>query len=305
MVGGGDSACEEAHALTKYGSRVHLIVRRNKLRASKAMADRVLANDQITIHWEHEIVALQGDDWLAAVELRHRLDGGTTTVPVRGLFYAIGHTPNTVLVQGQLPLDGGGYLVPQRPGQPDTVIPGVFWAGDVADRRWRQAVTAAATGCQAALAAEAWLTEQNLAVTVSRKTPEPESAPTPQKASPATEETYSPTALWQQGSYALRRLYHDSPDLLVVIYTAPGCGPCHVLKPQLRRVVEELAPQVHAVEINIEAEPDIAQQAGVSGTPTIQVFHNKELRCQWRGVKQRRMIRTELEKVLSLGDEQR
>lgn len=91
----------------------------------------------------------------------------------------------------------------------------------------------------------------------------------------------------------------------MVIYTAPGCGPCHVLKPQLRRVVEELAPQVHAVEINIEAEPDIAQQAGVSGTPTTQVFYNKELRCQWRGVKQRRMIRTELEKVLSLGDEQR
>lgn len=305
VVGGGDSACEEAHALTKYGSRVHLIVRRNKLRASKAMADRVLANDQITIHWEHEIVALQGDDWLTSVELRHRLDGSTTTLPVRGLFYAIGHTPNTGLVQGQLPLDGEGYLVPQRPGEPDTVIPGVFWAGDVADRRWRQAVTAAATGCQAALAAEAWLTEQNLAVTVSRKTPEPESAPTPQRVSPATEETYSPTALWQQGSYALRRLYHDSPDPLVVIYTAPGCGPCHVLKPQLRRVVEELAPQVHAVEINIEAEPDIAQQAGVSGTPTIQVFHNKELRCQWRGVKQRRMIRAELERVLSPDHQQR
>lgn len=305
VVGGGDSACEEAHALTKYGSRVHLIVRRNKLRASKAMADRVLANDQITIHWEHEIVALQGDDWLAAVELRHHFDGSTTTLPVRGLFYAIGHTPNTGLVQGQLPLDGEGYLVPQRPGQPDTVISGVFWAGDVADRRWRQAVTAAATGCQAALAAEAWLTEQNLAVTVSRKTPEPEPAPTPQTVSPATEDTYSPSALWQQGSYALRRLYHESPDPLVVIYTAPGCGPCHVLKPQLRRVVEELAGQVHAVEVNIGAEPDIAQQAGVSGTPTTQVFYKKELRHQWRGVKQRRIIRAALEKVLPLADEQR
>ena len=140
---------------------------------------------------------------------------------------------------------------------------------------------------------------------VSRKTPEPEPVPTPQKVSPATEETYSPTALWQQGSYALRRLYHESPEPLVVIYTAPGCGPCHVLKPQLRRVVEELAGQVHAVEVNIEAEPDIARQAGVSGTPTAQVFYKKELRHQWRGVKQRRMIRAELEKVLSPGDEQR
>ena len=301
VVGGGDSACEEAHALTKYGSHVHLIVRRNRLRASRAMADRVLANDQITVHWDHEVTALQGDDWLAAIELRHRLDGSAKILPVRGLFYAIGHTPNTGLVQGQLPLDGEGYLTPQQPGQPDTAIPGVFWAGDVADRRWRQAVTAAATGCQAALAAESWLTEQNLAAPVSRKPPEPEPAPTPPKAIPATEETYSPTALWQQGSYALRRLYHESPDPLVVVYTAPGCGPCHVLKPQLRRVVEELAPQVHAVEINIEAEPAIAQQAGVSGTPTTQVFCKKELRHQWRGVKQRRMIRVELEKLLAPG----
>ena len=299
VVGGGDSACEEAHALTKYGSHVHLIVRRNRLRASRAMADRVLANGQITIHWDHEVTALQGEDWLAAIDLRHRPDGATTTLPVRGLFYAIGHTPNTGLVHGQLPLDGDGYLTPQQPGQPDTAVPGVFWAGDVADRRWRQAVTAAATGCQAALAAEAWLTEQNLAAPVSRQTPEPEPAPTSPKIVPATEETYSPTALWQQGSYALRRLYHDSPDPLVVIYTAPGCGPCHVLKPQLRRVVEELAPRVQAVEINIEAEPDIAQQAGVSGTPTTQVFYRKELRNQWRGVKQRRTIRAELEKVLS------
>lgn len=299
VIGGGDSACEEAHALTKYGSHVHLIVRSNRLRASRAMADRVMANDHVTIHWDHEVVALQGDDWLAAIELRHRLGGAIKTLPVRGLFYAIGHTPNTGLVQGQLPLDGDGYLLPRQPGQPDTVVPGVFWAGDVADRRWRQAVTAAATGCQAALAAEGWLTEENLAVPVSRNTPEPEPVPTPQPVSPATEETYSPTALWQQGSYALRRLYHDSPAPLVVIYTAPGCGPCHVLKPQLKRVVAELSGQVHAVEINIEAEPNIAQQAGVSGTPTTQVFYRKELRHQWRGVKQRRVIRAELAKVLS------
>ena len=254
------------------------------------------SNPSVLIHnWRVE-------DWLSAIELRYPLDSTTKTLPVRGLFYAIGHTPNTSLVQGQLPLDEEGYLVPKQPGLPDTATPGVFWAGDVADRRWRQAITAAATGCQAALAAEGWLTAQNLAVPVSRNTPEPEPAPTPQNLSPATEETYSPTALWQQGSYALRRLYHDSPDPLVVIYTAPGCGPCHVLKPQLRRVVEELAGQLHAVEINIEAEPKIAQQAGVSGTPTTQVFHKKELRQQWRGVKQRRMIRSVLEKVLSTSD---
>ena len=98
MVGGGDSACEEAVYLTKYGSHVHLVVRSDKLRASAAMADRVLANDSITVHWNSEIEDVSGDDWMQSMTLRNRIEGSSSTIDVKGLFYAIGHTPNTCLL---------------------------------------------------------------------------------------------------------------------------------------------------------------------------------------------------------------
>jgi thioredoxin reductase (NADPH) len=105
-------------------------------------------------------------------------------------------------------------------------------------------------------------------------------------------------ALWQKGSYALRRLYHESPRPLLVVYTSPSCGPCHVLKPQLKRVLQELGGQAQGVEIDIEADPEIAQQAGVSGTPTVHLFLNRELKQQWRGVKQRREFLAAIEALL-------
>ena len=296
VVGGGDSACEEAVYLTKYGSQVHLIVRGERLRASAAMADRVLANPAITVHWNREVLDVAGataaaqqdgaEPWLASLTLRDRTSGSTEELAVRGLFYAIGHTPNTALLQGQLELDARGYLI-TRPGRPETAIEGVFAAGDVADAEWRQGITAAASGCQAALAAERWLTHHGLAVTVQRQSPDPEPAGEPVATVVSDAANFEPEALWQKGGYALRRLYHDSPRPLLVVYTSPSCGPCHVLKPQLKRVLQELAGQAQGVEIDIEAEPQIAQQAGVSGTPTVQLFLAKELKQQWRGVKQR------------------
>ena len=102
VVGGGDSACEEAVYLTKYGSHVHLVVRSDKLRASAAMADRVLANDAITLHWNSEIEDVSGDDWMQSMTLRNRIEASSSTIAVKGLFYAIGHTPNTDLLQGQI-----------------------------------------------------------------------------------------------------------------------------------------------------------------------------------------------------------
>ena len=173
VVGGGDSACEEAVYLTKYGSRVHLIVRSAQLRASKAMADRVLANPNITVHWNRQIRDCSGGAWLEAIDLvATDGSGASEEVPVRGLFYAIGHTPNTRLVRGQLEVNDHGYLVTQ-PGRPETSVDGVYAAGDVADAEWRQGITAAGSGCQAALAAERWLTHHNLAVTVSQEPVEP------------------------------------------------------------------------------------------------------------------------------------
>jgi thioredoxin reductase (NADPH) len=297
VVGGGDSACEEAVYLTKYGSHVHLIVRGDRLRASAAMADRVLANSAITVHWHSEVVDVNGDDWLNELTLRDRTTGENSQLNVRGLFYAIGHTPNTDLLQGQLDLDDKGYLI-TRPGRPETSREGVFAAGDVADAEWRQGITAAGSGCQAALAAERWLSHHQLAVTVSRDPVDPEPSGAPQPTATSDEENFSMEAEWQKGSYALRRLYHESAKPLLVVYTSPTCGPCHVLKPQLKRVLSELEGRAQGVEIDIEANQDIATQAGITGTPTVQLFFNKELKQQWRGVKQRNEFRQAIDALV-------
>jgi thioredoxin reductase (NADPH) len=298
VVGGGDSACEEAVYLTKYGSHVHLLVRSDRLRASAAMSDRVQANPQISVHWNTEVSDVQGDDWLNSLKLRRRDSGVNEELAVRGMFYAIGHTPNTELVREQIDCDQTGYLI-TKPGRPETSLEGVFAAGDVADSEWRQGVTAAGSGCQAALAAERWLSHHNLANLVSRDEAEPAKAETPQITVETTEATYDANALWQKGSYALRKLYHDSSRPLLVVYTSPSCGPCHVLKPQLKRVLDELEGQAQGVEIDIEAEQEIAQQAGVNGTPTVQLFFDKQLKQQWRGVKQRSEFLASIQALLT------
>ena len=297
VVGGGDSACEEAVYLTKYGSHVHLLVRSDRLRASAAMADRVEANPQITVHWNTEVVDVEGTDWMHGLRLRNRDSGKEETLSVRGMFYAIGHTPNTELLKGQLDCDRSGYLVTQ-PGRPETSLEGVFAAGDVADAEWRQGITAAGSGCQAALAAERWLSHHDLATLVSREVVEPQKASAPQAIEATTEATYDSNAEWQKGSYALRKLYHDSNKPLLVIYSSPSCGPCHVLKPQLKRVLSELNGQAQGVEIDIEADQEIAEQAGVNGTPTVQLFFDKALQQQWRGVKQRSEFKGAIEALL-------
>ena len=297
VVGGGDSACEEAVYLTKYGSRVHLIVRSDQLRASKAMADRVLANPNITVHWNRRIRDCSGSDWLEALELVDAEGNSAERVAVRGLFYAIGHTPNTRLVRGQLEVNSHGYLVTQ-PGRPETSVDGVYAAGDVADAEWRQGITAAGSGCQAALAAERWLTHHNLAVTVSQEPVEPAEVGEVKRTAESDESNFDANALWQKGSFALRKLYHDSDKPLLVVYTSPTCGPCHVLKPQLKRVLDELGGRAQGVEIDVDADQEIAQQAGVSGTPTVQLFFQKELKQQFRGVKQRSEFKAAIEGLL-------
>ncbi|MCF8141749.1 MAG: thioredoxin-disulfide reductase [Cyanobium usitatum Tobar12.5m-G36] len=299
VVGGGDSACEEAVYLTKYGSQVHLIVRGDKLRASGAMADRVLANPAITVHWNRQVADASGGDWLEAITLRDPSSGASEELPVKGLFYAIGHTPNTRLVRGQLEVDSHGYLATEA-GRPETSATGVYAAGDVADAEWRQGITAAGSGCQAALAAERWLTHHDLAVTVSHEPIEPATVGEPVRTATSDADNYDAEALWQKGGFALRKLYHDSSKPLLVVYTSPTCGPCHVLKPQLKRVLDELGGAAQGVEIDIEAEQEIASQAGVTGTPTVQLFHNKELKQSFKGVKQRSEFKAAIEALLAV-----
>ena len=268
-----------------------------RLRASAAMADRVLANPAITVHWNSEIVDVSGSDWMETLSLRDRIDDSTTDLAVKGLFYAIGHTPNTDLLKGQIDLDSKAYLATAS-GRPETSIDGVFAAGDVADAEWRQGITAAGSGCKAALAAERWLSHHDLATRVKRDNVEPAKAERPVNVDVTTEATYSPEGLWQKGGYALRKLYHDSNKPILVIYTSPSCGPCHVLKPQLQRVINELDGAAQAIVIDIESDQEIAEQAGVSGTPTIQLFHHKAMVKQWRGVKQRSEFKQAIEALL-------
>lgn len=165
VVGGGDSAIEEATYLTKFASKVHLIHRRDELRASKAMQDRFfrLVNEgKMTPVWNSQVVEVLGDSRLTGVRLRDTVSGAQRELAVKGLFVAIGHTPNSHLVRGLVDCDAKGYVKLPNPPNTNTNVEGMFAAGDVADHVYRQAVTAAGSGCMAALDAERWLTAKGI-----------------------------------------------------------------------------------------------------------------------------------------------
>jgi len=160
VVGGGDTAMEEASYLTKFGSKVYIVHRRDKFRASKIMADRAIANHKIEVKWNSVVEEILGNDQdgVNAVRIAHVDDPQQTeTLEVGGYFSAIGHTPNTAFLKGQLQTDDKGYIVWTTPQRSYTSVEGVFASGDVADSYYRQAITAAGTGCMASLDAERWL----------------------------------------------------------------------------------------------------------------------------------------------------
>lgn len=156
VVGGGDSACEEANYLTKFGSIVYLIHRRDQLRASKIMQERTLKNPKIKIIWNTVVIEALGNNVLQKVKLQNLKTNEITELEASGLFYAIGHKPNTEPFKGQIELDDDGYII-TKPGTTQTNIPGIFAAGDVQDKKYRQAITAAGSGCMAALECEKYL----------------------------------------------------------------------------------------------------------------------------------------------------
>jgi len=158
VVGGGDSAVEEATFLTRFGSKVTIIHRRDELRASKIMQERAFADPKLDFVWNAEVSAIHGDDKLESITLRDTRDGSESELPVTGLFIAIGHDPRSELLTGQVDLDDEGYVLVSHPSTA-TNIPGVFACGDLVDHHYRQAVTAAGTGCAAALDAERYVAE--------------------------------------------------------------------------------------------------------------------------------------------------
>lgn len=342
VVGGGDTACEEAVYLTKYAKHVHLLVRTGKFRASKAMADRASKHPNVTVHLNTVVQDAYADPKgaMAGLTLEDTATGATRQLPVKGLFYGIGHTPNSGFLNGQIETDDKGYVKVHEGCK--TNIEGVFAAGDLFDTEWRQAITAAGSGCMAALSAERYLTANDLVVEIATGTeveeeemvtvevPEKElalvggggasvSTTTAARAAPAAPATSRSngtpasssaaappsstagvdiSATRHRGQYALRKLYHESERLLAVMYVSPTCGPCRTLKPIFNKVIDEFADKVHLIEIDIEEDPEIAQAAGVSGTPTIQFFKNKDRIVNLPGVKMKKEYRAIIEQNL-------
>ena len=166
VIGGGDSAMEEATFLTRFARSVTVVHRRDALRASKIMQERAFANPKISFRWNSEVIEVLGDGKVSGLRLRDTVTGEESTLEVSGLFVAIGHEPRSELFTSQLATDAGGYLLVEQPTT-RTAIPGVFACGDVVDHTYRQAVTAAGTGCAAALDAERYLASRESAAPVS------------------------------------------------------------------------------------------------------------------------------------------
>ncbi|CAM9955205.1 unnamed protein product [Ectocarpus sp. 6 AP-2014] len=309
VVGGGDSAVEEAVYLTKYSPKVHLFVRKTTLVASRAMVDRLAEETSVEVHLgtivedvqgETEGTSPDGGSPLTGVRVRNTSSDESTEVPLRGLFYAIGHRPNTGLLGGQIELDEQGYIK-VKAGTPETNVEGVFAAGDVQDREWRQAITAAGSGCTAALAAERYLATKGVLREVhqERQKSRPKPVKDPEE-KPVVEnlKTFEIEETRHRGAYAYQRLYFESDRPLLVKYISPTCGPCKALGRLLERVVDEMADDIHFVEVDITESPDIAQNAGITGTPTVQIFRDKTMLDTLKGVKPRNVYRSRLKAAM-------
>uniref|UniRef100_A0A0E0I553 Thioredoxin reductase n=1 Tax=Oryza nivara TaxID=4536 RepID=A0A0E0I553_ORYNI len=222
VVGGGDTATEEAIYLTKYARHVHLLVRKDQLRASKAMQDRVLSNPNITVHFNTEAVDVVSNPkgQMSGIQLKRTDTGEESVLEVKGLFYGIGHTPNSQLLQGQIDLDDAGYILVEE-GTAKTSVDGVFAAGDVQDHEWRQAVTAAGSGCVAALSVERYLVANDLLVEFHQPVREEKEKEITDR---DVEMGFDISHTKHRGQYALRKVYHESPRLVCVLYTSPTCA---------------------------------------------------------------------------------
>ncbi|KAG8371968.1 hypothetical protein BUALT_Bualt12G0018000 [Buddleja alternifolia] len=290
VVGGGDTATEEALYLTKYARHVHLLVRRDQLRASKAMQDRVFNNPNITVHYNTETVDVVSNTkgQMSGVLVRKIDTNEESVIDAKGLFYGIGHSPNSQLLEGQVDLDAAGYVLVEE-GSAKTSVDGVFAAGDVQP---------------ATEEVKKELTDRDV------------------------QQGFDITLTKHRGQYALRKLYHESPRLICVLYTSPTCGPCRTLKPILSKVcmcvcvcvniipnwsdnnklrnesmkcstvlqvIDEFDQNVHFVEIDIEEDPEIAEAAAIMGTPCVQFFKNKEMIRTVSGVKMKKEYREFIE----------
>lgn len=257
------------------------------------MFNRVFNSPNITVHFNTITVDVVSNskDQMSGI-LTRRIDTGEESVlEAKGLFYGIGHSPNSQIVAGQIDLDHFGYIVVKE-GTAKTSVDGVFAAGDVQDREWRQAITAAGSGCIAALSVERYLVSNSLLIEFHQPVTVEEKKELTDK---DVHMGFDISVTKHKGQYALRKLYHESPRLLCVLYTSPTCGPCRTLKPILSKVIDEFDQNVHFVEIDIEEDQEIAEAAGIMGTPCVQFFKNREMLRTVPGVKMKKEYREFIE----------
>ena len=268
VVGGGDSAVEEATFLTRFASKVYLVHRRDELRASKIMADRAFADPKIEFVWDSEVVSLAGDAKVESVTVRNVKSSAERVLPATGLFVAIGHDPRNELVRGVIDLDEAGYvLVNGRTTA--TNVQGVFACGDLVDSRYRQAITAAGSGCAAALDAQHFLDEladAEAGSAVDEKAASDAGAAAAVVSAPvaATEDTFQAEVIQS-----------DVP--VVVDFWATWCPPCRAVAPILDELAEEYAGRVKIVKVDTDENPNLAMAYGVTSIPTMNFFKSGEL----------------------------
>uniref|UniRef100_A0A0G4HFU5 Thioredoxin domain-containing protein n=1 Tax=Chromera velia CCMP2878 TaxID=1169474 RepID=A0A0G4HFU5_9ALVE len=311
IVGGGDTAIEEAIFLSEYASKVEMFVRSGQLRASKAMQDKLACTRNIEVHYQTTVKDVYGDKVGSdhASPVRGVLVQNVETledrkVPLRGLFYACGHKPNTLLLQGSpVKLVKGGYVM-VTPGTAETSMPGIFSAGDVMDARFRQAVTAAGSGCVAAMTCERWLISEGLArewhseCDVAGQGREVEVDDLDDHLLNESKETFDLSSTRHHGTYAFTRLRKESQKPVLVKFISPNCGPCQILQPIISNVVDDFNDSIHYVEVDITESPDIASDLDVSGTPTVKLMREGIVLDSVQGVRGPSVYRDLIETAL-------